>query len=157
MRFIVLEGGASGFEPPSPFSDEAMEVTVLVQAEGEPSDELEARVMRRLAQIERSDRVVLEAVIAAGGASAESRARLALALFTHITEHGAGEIVLAAADPRAELRLELMSLAEALTRQSNPGKVGVRVLFALERPDDEDVELPRCSDGALERDYQAII
>ena len=143
MRFIVLEEGASAFEPPSPSSDAAMEVVVLVQAEGEASLELEARALRRLTQMERNDRAVREAVIAAGAASAASRARLSHALYAHMASHGSGELVLAADDARDELRHELMDLAEALTHGLSPANVGVRVLFAPE-PQEEEISEASC-------------
>jgi hypothetical protein len=148
VRLIILEDGAIGFEPPRPTTDAALEVAVLVQAVGEAPAELEARVLRRLAQLQSSDRVVLEAVIAAGAAGGDeilaARDNLARTILAHMTANGAGEIALAAgSDARPELRHELMALAEALTLEqadvypSPVPSVGVRVLFGPQRVESE--------------------
>lgn len=142
VRLIVLEDGAFAFEPPEPSSDAPLEVAVLVQSAGERPAELAARAIRRLSQLERSDRVVREAVIAAGPSSGaevlESRAALARAILKHIVERGVGEIALAAgSEARPELRHELLSLAESLTAQPNSPGVSVRVLFGPRRSEPE--------------------
>jgi hypothetical protein len=148
VRLIILEDGALAFEPPKPTTDAALEVAVLVQAVGEAPADLEARVSRRLAQLQSSDRAVIEAVIAAGAAGGNdilaARSNLARRILAHMTAHGAGEIALAAgSDARPELRHELMALAEALTLEqadvypSPVPSVGVRVLFGPPRVESE--------------------
>lgn len=135
VRLIILEDGALGFEPPAPSSEGALEVAVLVQSAGESPGELVERTRRRLSQLERADRAVTEAVIAAGnldaGAVLEARRAIAEAIVQHMAKRGTGEIALAAgSDARPELRHELLSLAEVLTTDPSSRHVSVRVLFS---------------------------
>jgi hypothetical protein len=131
---IILEDGAFGFEPPRPSSDAALEVAVLVQSAGEPPVELAERAVRRLATLERSERVVVEAIIAAGapggGETLVARELISREILGHMLRRGSGEIALAAgSDARAELRHELLELAGALTRDVKTASVCIRVLF----------------------------
>lgn len=138
VRLIVLEEGTLGFEPPGPASEAALEVAVLVQSSAELPSELVGRAIRRLFSLERSDRVVVEAIIAAGasgdGDALRARAQLSRAILSHMTRAGSGEIALAAgSDARAELRHELLELAGELTGEAQNPSVGVRVLFGPQK------------------------
>lgn len=144
VRFIILEEGAHAFEPPKPPCEAPFDVVVLVQSAGETVTEFASRALRRLALLERSDRMVVEAVIAAGEPSGPAvlsvREALARAILHHLSRFGAGEIVLAAGSAaRPELRHELMALAGSLTGEFGAPGACVRVLFSS-ASDDPDAK-----------------
>jgi hypothetical protein len=142
VRLIVLEDGAFSFEPPKPSSEVALEVAVLVQSASESPADLAERALRRMAALERSDRAVVEAIIAAGAAASPAamgaREQISAAILAHMQRQGSGEIALAAgSDARPELRHELLELAGKLTGTAQSPTVGVRVLFGQQKPETE--------------------
>ena len=135
VRLILVEEAATAFEPPPADSgvDGAPEVVVLVPARGEPKAEFVERAARRIAALERADRTIAEAVIAAGPSRnadvLEARALNAHALLAHMKLAGKGELVLMAGSvAQDELRHELLALAGTLTCEAT-GCVSIRVLF----------------------------
>lgn len=133
VKLIVLEEGASGFEPLKPVSETPFELAVLIQNATEAHEDLVERTIRRLHAFQRSGRAVIEAILvvgpAVGGPSLAARELVLRAISTHMADQGRGEITLALnSDARPEQRHELLELLGGLTGQLGTQALGVRLI-----------------------------
>ncbi|RYZ02356.1 MAG: hypothetical protein EOO73_32135 [Myxococcales bacterium] len=114
-RLMVVEAGAS-----LACRDDAAEfdeTTAITQLSGEPAADLAQRALARIALAERSGQAFDSALLVVGESGASSARRLiALGLAAHArASHRLSElVVLAPADASAELREELLMLADEL-------------------------------------------
>lgn len=143
VRLILVEEDAMAFEPPQATDvteQAALEVVMLVQSPGEAGADFVDRTLRRVAALERADRTITEAVIAAGPhhdkALVDTRTLNARSVLAHMVRAGRGEIVLMAGAAPQEERHEFLALAGTLACEAT-GDVTIRVLFDEPRAEPE--------------------